>query len=377
MAKKEVTFSLKDQLFNKEKVEYLSILIKDTYPDFLSEEFEKEVLSKFPELELKERMNYISDLFTKYLFEDFEKSVDILIRSLPEIKENWNMDNNFWEFIFSPYSEFIAKHWCNEKYLEFSLNSLKSFTPYFSAEFAIRHFYNKFEKETHLWMKNMSMSENYHHRRLASEGSRVKLPWAIKINLDYSKTIEILDNLYFDKSRYVTRSVANHLNDISKLNTNLVIETLIKWKKRNNSEDIEYIISHSTRNLVKKWDKKTLELLWYSTNPKIEIKNLNIEKNKIKIWEKLEFNFEILFKKTENLIIDYKIYFPLKNWKLSEKVFKIKKVNNLLINNNDSLEISKNHPFKLMTTKSLFLGNYVLEIWINWKSFGKKEFELI
>jgi hypothetical protein len=88
MAKKEVTFSLKDQLFNKEKVEYLSILIKDTYPDFLSEEFEKEVLSKFPELELKERMNYISDLFTKYLFEDFEKSVDILIRSLPEIKEN-------------------------------------------------------------------------------------------------------------------------------------------------------------------------------------------------------------------------------------------------------------------------------------------------
>jgi 3-methyladenine DNA glycosylase AlkC len=96
------------------------------------------------------------------------------------------------------------------------------------------------------------MSENYHHRRLASEGSRVKLPWAIKINLDYSKTIEILDNLYFDKSRYVTRSVANHLNDISKLNTNLVIETLIKWKKRNNSEDIEYIISHSTRNLVKK-----------------------------------------------------------------------------------------------------------------------------
>jgi hypothetical protein len=88
MAKKEVTFSLKDQLFNKEKVEYLSILIKDTYPDFLSDEFEKEVLSKFPELELKERMNYISDLFTKYLFEDFEKSVDILIRSLPEIKEN-------------------------------------------------------------------------------------------------------------------------------------------------------------------------------------------------------------------------------------------------------------------------------------------------
>jgi 3-methyladenine DNA glycosylase AlkC len=94
--------------------------------------------------------------------------------------------------------------------------------------------------------------------------------------LDYKKTIVILDNLYFDKSRFVTRSVANHLNDISKIDPNLVIDTLKKWKKSNKSKDIDYIISHSTRTLVKLGDKNTLEFLGYSTNPQIEIKNFNI-----------------------------------------------------------------------------------------------------
>ena len=79
---------LKDQLFNKKKVEYLSGLIKKVNPDFLDSNFEKEIFSKFPELELKERIICITNYLEKYLPEDFEKSVDILLKSLPQIKEN-------------------------------------------------------------------------------------------------------------------------------------------------------------------------------------------------------------------------------------------------------------------------------------------------
>jgi len=73
--------------------------------------------------------------------------------------------------------------------------------------------------------------------------------------------LQILDNLYVDSSRYVTRSVANHLNDISKINSSLVIDTLDRWNKTilflnnlslNRENDLDYIISHSTRSLVKK-----------------------------------------------------------------------------------------------------------------------------
>jgi len=364
---------LKDQLFNKKKVEYLSGLIKKVNPDFLDSNFEKEILSKFPELELKERIICITNYLEKYLPEDFEKSVDILLKSLPQIKENWSLDNNFWDFIFAAYSEFILNRWCNKRYLYFSFKVLEVFTTYFSSEFVIRKFYNDFEEETHLWMIQMSKSDNYHHRRLSTEWSRPKLPWAIKINLNYKKTIEILDNLYFDESRYVTRSVANHLNDISKIDESLVIETLEKWKNYKKWNDLDYIISHWTRSLVKAWDKKALEFLGYSSNPKIEVKNFSLKSDKVKIWENLEFNFDVFWEKKENLIIGYKIYFLLKNGKHWKKTFWIKKIKDFQW----EISITKKHSLKLMSTRNLNIWKHYLEIWINWKSFWKKEFKLI
>jgi hypothetical protein len=88
MKKTKPSFSLKDQLFNKEKVEYLSGLIKNIYPEFSDKKFEKDILDKFPELELKQRISHISDILKKYLPDNFEESVNILVESLPEIIEN-------------------------------------------------------------------------------------------------------------------------------------------------------------------------------------------------------------------------------------------------------------------------------------------------
>ena len=421
MKNTKLNFSLKDQLFNKQKVEYISGLIKEVYPDFLSKNFEKEVLDKFPELELKQRISHISDLFKKYLPDDFEEAVNILIKSLPQVIESGELDNSFWDFIFAPYLDFVRKTWCNIKYLELSLNSLELMASNFSAEDSIRYFLNEFEEETFNKMLEWSSSENYHLRRLSSEGTRAKLPWCQKINLDYKKTIQILDNLYFDKSRYVTRSVANHLNDISKIDPDLVIDVLEKWETKlgqtqgtaptensrgescvNPKTDLDYIISHSTRTLIKKWDKKTLEFLGFSSEPKIEVKNFIIKNREVKIWKNLEFEFEIFLKKQENLIIDYKIYFLNKSWKLLPKVFKIKKINSSSTEGfypqgeprsplrkigwitkksgwtqGSPLHISKSHRLKLMSTKSLYPGVHLVEIVINWKSFWKKEFELI
>ena len=390
MQKIEPSFLLKDQLFNKQKVEYLSWLIKKVYPDFLIEEFEKEVLNKFPELELKQRIYHISDTLKKYIWDknDFEKAVNIMIKSLPELEDNWTLDNNFWDFIFTPYCDYIRKFWCNKINLKFSLESQAKITPYASSEDSIRYFFNKFEEQTFAKMLEWSKSDNYFLRRLASEGSRAKLPWCQKINVDYKKPIEILDNLYTDESRYVTRSVANHLNDIAKIDWNLVIEILARWKndvgypQGSRPTDLDYIISHWTRTLVKQWHKKTLEFLGYSTNPQVRINNFNIINKEIKIWESLEFSLDISGciegePLQENLIIDYKIYFLNKSWKLLPKVFKIKKCRDTPCRYPDVLHITKKHKLKIMTTKALYEWEHFVEIVINGKNFWKKSFELI
>lgn len=105
-------------------------------------------------------------------------------------------------------------------------------TKRFSAEYSIRNFINTFPTETFEMLEDCSLSENYHERRLASEGCRPKLPWGKKLTIDYNFTIKLLDNLQMDKTRFVTRSVANHLNDISKIDALLVIETLKRWTKK-------------------------------------------------------------------------------------------------------------------------------------------------
>ncbi len=383
MNKKAPTFSLKDQLFNKEKVEYIAWLIKEVYWNFSNDKFSEEVLVKFPELELTQRISHISEMFKKHLSDDFEESVNILLKSLPKNEENWTLDNNFWDFIFAPYLEYVATYgldyidknlywpWEYQIWLEFCFKALERMTQNFSSEFAIRHFFNSYEEETFSKVLMWSESENYHVRRLSSEGSRQKLPWWKGISLDYNKTIQVLDNLYCDNSRFVTRSVANHLNDISKIDAELVVKTLKKWKQSNDSSDIDYIISHSTRWLVKQWHKGTLELLWYSSNPKITVTNLSVKNNVVKIWDALEFEFNISSQKEENLIIDYKIYFQNKAWDLKPKVFKIKK-----LELKKSVKINKKHSLKMMTTKALYHWEHQVEIIINWKSFGKKSFEL-
>lgn len=355
---------LKDQLFNKENVTYLAGLIKLEYSNFESDKFIKEILREFSNLELKERIFYIAKSIKKYIPFDYLKTLKILLSSLPkDQKEN---------FIFAAYSDYVSEYGCSQVFLNKSLNALGDFTKYLSAEFAIRSFLNKFPEPSLKNLEQWSLSTNVHQRRLASEGLRPKLPWAMAINIDYKRPILILDNLFYDHSRYVTRSVANHLNDISKIDANLVISTLQNWKKSNkqNDKEMEYIISHSLRTLIKKGNKNALTFLGYNFNTNVNVKNLKIENPKIKLGEFIEFSFEIESDSKsnskalsfENLIIDYKIIYATPYKRLSEKIFKLKKVQ---LKKGKVFKISKKQTFKKMTTKKLYSGVHQLQIQVN------------
>ena len=359
---------LKDQLFNKENVTYLSFLIKNVYPKFDSVQFEKEVLKKFPVLELKERIFWIRENIEKLLPDDYEETLDVLLKSLE--KELGKED-----FIFASFSDYVSTNGCNSKDLHKSLNALGEFTKFFSAEFAIRSFINEFPEESFLKMLDWSKSKNIHQRRLSSEGLRPKLPWAKSINFDYIKGLKVLDNLFYDKERYVTRSVANHMNDISKIDPDYTVELLEKWKdsKKQNEKEMNYIIAHSLRTSVKKGHKRTLHFLGYNSNPDITVRNMKIEKEHIVLGEALVFSFEISAKKNENLVVDYMITYPTPFKKRSEKVFKIKV---LKMRKGETQSIEKKHRFKKMTTKKLYSGDYKLELQINGEKKDSRSFYL-
>ena len=369
-------FSLKDHLFNEEKVNLISNQIKNKFLGFRDEEFKREVLGRFPFLELKERILHISNCLKKYLFDDYLKSVNLLIDSLPEPLGDDKLDGDFGDFIYSTYAEFIKSFGCKQKYLYTSLNALKEITKRFSVEFALRDFIIKFPIETFNELLKWSEDENYHVRRLCSEGTRPNLPWAKKINSDIKTPLKLLDNLYFDKARFVTRSVANHLNDISKKEPSLVIDTLLKWKNSKNQTESEmnYIINHSLRTLVKDCNKEALNFIGLDTGVNFEVNYFNIAKDTLSIGDSLDFGFSIKSKKEGLFVIDYCIYFQNKKGGLNKKVFKLKK---LVIKEGQILKINKSYKLKEgMTTRNLYTGLHKISININGNIVLEKDFYL-
>lgn len=374
----EKSFSLKDILFNPQKVAQVAQEIKQVYPAFESEKFTHETSEKFPALELKQRISWIREMLHKFLPQDYEQAVTIIIKSLPPEKDNTLTDNDFGDFIYAPYTDFIATYGCKEEYLQFSLDALKQCTMRFSAEDSIRYFINAFPKETMKTLELWSTDEHYHVRRLASEGTRPKLPWCQKITISPEQTLPILNNLFADTTRYVTRSVANHMNDISKINPELVLETLQQWKEseKQNPKEMEYVINHSLRTLIKQGYKKAIAFLNFSTDPEVTVLDFHIKKNPVQIGTALEFECKINALKDEQLIIDYTIYFQNKAGAMqNKKIFKLKKLN---MKANETVTITKQHKMiKDMTTRTLYSGEHKIELQINGKKVAEQTFHLV
>lgn len=260
-------FSLKDHLFNEVKVRKLAKDIKAVYPAFKEKEFGRSVVAEFPELELMQRIAHISAVLREYLPQDYLEALGVLVTSLPAPCDPSLSDDDFGEFIYAPYGHFVSEYGCEKKYLKESLAAIKEITQRFSCEWAIRNFLNTFPKETLTELKRWTRDSHYHVRRLVSEGTRPNLPWAKKVKLTSVDTLPLLELLYVDNTRYVTRSVANHLNDIAKAGPLLVVETLKRWQEsgKQSEAEMKFILKHSLRTLVKQGNKDALALLGHGS----------------------------------------------------------------------------------------------------------------
>jgi 3-methyladenine DNA glycosylase AlkC len=184
---------------------------------------------------------------------DYRRAVNVLLRSLPAPCDPALSDGDFGDFIYAPYAEYVARHGCTREDLTFSLAALRELTTRFSVEDAIRTFINACPTETLMTLMEWTADEHYHVRRLCSEGTRPKLPWAKRLTTPVGYAVPLLDRLYCDTTRFVTRSVANHVNDIAKLDPDMAVDTLRRWKDSGQQglREMDYVVRHATRSLIK------------------------------------------------------------------------------------------------------------------------------
>lgn len=352
-------------MFNKKFYEQLAREFNKVEKSFSISSFVNDVTKNLRQLSLNERMRNTSIVLKDHLPEDYEKTIELMKKVIP------NIDRGYTSLVFP---DFVGLHGQGD--FETSIEALKYFTSFGSSEFAIRTFLKKDFNKTINVMTMWAKDKNHHIRRLASEGSRPRLPWSFKIDeviKTPESTREILEILNTDTELYVKKSVANHLNDISKDNPDYMLRLINKWDKKN--AHTSWIIKHASRTLIKKGDARSLAVFDFEKNPKIDIKNFRILTPKIRLGEKLKFIFDIASQKnkTQKLVIDYIIHYQKKSGALSAKVFKLKEVD---LNPKQKINISKEQLIKDFSTRKHHKGKHVLEIMVNGKKMKRGEFIL-
>lgn len=369
-------FSLKDQLFNTDSLSDLAAEYSAALPFFDGKAFHEEVVAGLQGRELLERLEWIADCVEKRLSADFCEMADQLEASLapplnPDLK-----DNDFGRFIHAVPGILAVRHGL-ENHRERALDLLHAATRRFSMEFYIRPFLNRWPDETLARLRDWSTDENYHVRRLVSEGTRPKLPWAKAITLDPILVLPFLDHLHADKTRYVTRSVANHLNDIAKIDADAVVAQLGKWHEQEKQSPAELIwmTRHALRTLVKQGHTGALALLGFHKNAPVSLTAFALKNTEVRIGSALELSVQLKADVDTPVIVDYLIRFHRPNGRAGQKVFKLKQG---IVPTNSALDLKKRHVLKgNATTFKLHPGPHSLVIQVNGRLLGEVAFELL
>ena len=374
--KKGTGFSLKDQLFNKERVEYLAKLFYAADDRFDVAGFVRATMKGFKKRELKERIVHIATVLENYLADDYRIAAREINVALPPPLDPTRTDDDFGDFIFAPLGEYVVRNGIEKKHLKLSLKTLKAITQRFSMEDAIRAFIDAYPEETLAELKKWSTDSSYHVRRLVSEGTRPLLPWSSRLSIDSQIPMPLLETLHADPTRFVTRSVSNHLNDIAKTQPNLVLDALERWKTKGKQDlaELQWMSRHALRTLVKQGNPQALKFLGFNPNPKIEVAQFAFKRTKIKPGEAIEFSFTATALRDEALMVDYVIDFVKANGRLSPKVHKLKQIR---LQKGESATIRKRHVLRAnATTYTLYPGTHRVTLQINGKPFGTESFLL-
>jgi 3-methyladenine DNA glycosylase AlkC len=371
------TLKLKDRLFTAEKLNKIASEIHAVYPEFNKEYFIEQNLAAFPSLELKERIQCISVKLAEFLPGDFEEAVHIITSSLPAPCDPYLTDNDFGDFIYASYGEFIATYSQGETTLELALFALEEITTRFSMEYAIRPFLIQFPTQTLQKLNRWCEHPHYHVRRLVSEGTRPNLPWGQKVNLDTNQTLPLLDLLHSDNTRFVTRSVANHLNDISKVNPNIVLEILEKWKRKSiqAKSELDFLSRHALRTLIKNGDQRALSFAGLSKDSPIKLKLTDFS-SRVYLDDFLRFKIELSASAQCTVLVNYVIKFRDIRGKMSrKKVFHLRKTT---LKPGETVTLEKKHQMKRnMSTRVLYPGQQQFSLVVNGSVLLTKIFELV
>ncbi|MCC5834519.1 MAG: DNA alkylation repair protein [Opitutales bacterium] len=349
--------------------------IQRVYPDLDEKAFLDGLKSELEPLELKQCMQLWADRLEALLPGDPVVMFRILVAAL---RPDEDAEEGLASFQVWPLTELVARH--GLRCFDPAMEALREMTQRFTAEFAVRPFLREETERSLAQFERWTSDPNHHVRRLVSEGSRPFLPWGERLPRFIEEpqlTLSLLERLKADASDYVRLSVANHLNDFSKVHPDLVVKTLKAWRRAYPDKlRYERLARHACRTLVKQGHSGALELLGYAGPEAWELLSLELGQKQLRMGEALSYSLRLRnrTRRTQKLLFDFAIGLRKANGRLSPKVFK-GRVREVAAG--ETIEISGKHIFKPVTTRVYYPGTHTFELRLNGKAFEPIEFELL
>ena len=263
------------ELMDRRLVKLIAESLSDVVPEFDVKRFQSRATRGLRELELKDRASKIAHAMAEQLPSDFDDLTPLLIQSFgPPLEATEG--NGLAPFFYFPHAQLIATYGVSR----FDSGMLTNYelTRRFTAEFSIRPFLIEHRAKCLKILTRWTRDSSPHVRRLVSEGTRPRLPWATRLREFQDNpqlSLPLLERLKDDTELYVRRSVANHLGDIAKDHPGLVFDVCREWLEQiKNSDDPEFagnrrwIVRHAVRHPAKKGESRAIAIRKAAANPR-------------------------------------------------------------------------------------------------------------
>lgn len=353
----------------------IASMISRSFPAFKQEAFVKDALDGYVALDLMPRGWKIARALRGYLPVHYPAAVEILIASLgPKLEKTEG--NGMDTFLYLPHVCFVAEYGLD--HFDDSMRAQYELTQRFTAEFSIRSFLGRHTEATLERLKDWTKDPSPHVRRLVSEGTRPRLPWAPRLRefqKDPQPVLTLLELLKDDPELYVRRSVANNLNDIGKDHPSLLVKTARRWLK-NATNERRWLVGHALRSAVKRAEPGALQVMGFGGEPKVAIGKVNIRPKRVVSGNSVKISFEVknTGRRNQRMLVDFRVHFMKANGKTNPKVFKLKVIE---LAPYETVQMGKAISLAEMTTRKHYAGAHKVDVVLNGRTIPLGKFDLL
>jgi 3-methyladenine DNA glycosylase AlkC len=347
--------------------------------------FRKLARGGLEQLELMERGRHLMKALGASLPPDYPEAIELVLARLgPPLEPD--VPAGMQPFFYLPHTLFVAERGLAPEHFELSMRAQHALTQRFTCEASIRPFLERQRERTLARLALWASDPSAHVRRLVSEGTRPRLPWAPRVSwliAEPEPGLALCERLKDDPSEFVRRSVANHLNDVAKDHPQRVLELVERWTAGASEERrrtapasaTSKLVRHALRTLVKRGDRRALALLGFSGKaPPLDVRG-RIAPRSVRIGGRVEIAaaLESRARTRTRVVVDLVVHYVKASGESAPKIFKWKE---LALDPRVPIELRRSLSLEQRTTRTHRPGLHRVELQVQGERFPLGSFRL-